>query len=145
MDKLMLQWHAEGQHQSHTITIGGQATIGRRSDCTIVIKSETISRQHAIVFSQGGGFYIRNLSRVNPVRIDDNVRLGFNEVSPLLPGNVIRIGPAEFQIKGEIDPTGSTKPKIRCLNCNKVQDYDPKGFCPWCGMALAAGQTVMDL
>ena len=142
MSKLNLQWEWEGHEHRHAIRVGEQVTIGRRDDCNIVIGVSTVSRQHALIYAQQGVFMVRNLSQTNPIRLNNQHRLNHEQTSSLSTGDLLQIGPVTFQIT--VPPAGELH-KLRCASCNRVLDYNPSGFCPWCGMALAAGQTLIDL
>lgn len=142
MSALTLHWHEGNQPQTKQVQAGSQLVIGRRSDCDIVVAAATVSRQHALIYSQQGVFMLRNLSQTNPIRLNDSKVLGHHDTVALNEADEIQVGPMTFTVA--VFVTEGTH-KIRCINCHKVLDYDPTGFCPWCGMALAAGQTVMDL
>ena len=142
MSELTLHWHEGNQPQTKKVKAGSQLVIGRRSDSDIVIAASTVSRQHALIFSEEGVFMCRNLSQTNPIRVNEHKILGHRETVALNEGDEIQVGPTTFTVA--LFVLEGTH-KIRCINCQKVLDYDPTGFCPWCGMALAAGQTVIDL
>lgn len=142
MSELRLHWHEGPQPKEKKVKAGSQLVIGRRSDCDIVVSANTVSRQHALIYSQHGVFMLRNLSQTNPIRLNNEKILKHHDTVVLNEADQIQIGPTTFTVALQLsEPTH----KIRCINCHKVLDYDPTGFCPWCGTALAAGQTVIDL
>ena len=141
MSELTLHWHEGNQHKSRNVAVGNELTIGRRSDCHIVIAEKTVSRRHGLIYSAEGQFMIRNLSQTNPIRLNDR-ELQHGDFASLKEADVIKIGPTSFEVSLALSEGAH---KIRCINCNRILEYDPTGFCPWCGMALSAGTTVMDL
>jgi predicted component of type VI protein secretion system len=142
MNELNLHWQWGSEHHTQSVKGGGQLTIGRREDCDVTLGVNTVSRLHGLVYSEQGEFRLRNLSRVNTVRVNHDKQLAHQQSITLQNNDVFQIGPVQFTV--EISAVESTY-KIRCANCHRVLDYDPTGFCPWCGMALAAGQTLIDL
>jgi pSer/pThr/pTyr-binding forkhead associated (FHA) protein len=150
MLEISLNWQVHDHTHTHSIKAGQQVTIGRRDDCDVVLPFATISRRHAQIYSQGKGFYIRNLSQTNTVRVNDDERLAYNQAAPLQAGDVIRVGPIEILVEGleaqkDLEKMKNKRLKIRCSNCGQVTDYNPESFCPWCGMSLAGSQTVVGI
>ena len=145
MLELILEWDVHDQPHSYTVRPAEQAAIGRRDDCQVVLPFATISRRHALIYAQEGTFYVRNVSQTNTVRVNDDNRLSFEESAPLQPGDMLRLGPVEIQIRAnkELEEMKNRVLKIRCSNCGQVTDYKPESFCPWCGMSLAGSQTII--
>ena len=72
---------------------GPTVSIGRASDCTIPIKDRYLSRKHAEIVAQDGGWYVKDLGSANgtylngtrverdsPLRTGDRIRLGDTEI-----------------------------------------------------------------
>jgi len=72
---------------------GETVSIGRASDCTIPIKDRYLSRKHAEIVAQDGGWYVKDLGSANgtylngtrverdsPLRTGDRIRLGDTEI-----------------------------------------------------------------
>jgi phosphoserine phosphatase RsbU/P len=71
----------------------GTVSIGRASDCTIPIKDRYLSRRHAEIIAQEGGWFVKDLGSANgtylngarverdsPLRTGDRIRLGDTEI-----------------------------------------------------------------
>ncbi|MDP9373771.1 MAG: FHA domain-containing protein, partial [Chloroflexota bacterium] len=79
-----------------------QLTVGRGADNDMVLNDPMVSRYHAVVKRQGGGFAIIDLGSANPVVINDRV------LEPGLPHqlqhrDVVFIGKTvfSFQVRGQ--------------------------------------------
>ena len=142
MPKLTLQWE-ENKHTHHytiSSTQNGPILIGRHRDCHITLNSPTISRRHAELLMNNQAWYVRNLSGVNPIDLG-NQQLAEQEQGILRDRAYFRIGPVWFQVI-DIEAKNQGELKLKCGQCQKVVDYTPEEFCPWCGRALQAGETV---
>jgi predicted component of type VI protein secretion system len=150
MLEITLHWHLNNEEHSYNIRTTDEVAIGRRDECEIVLPFATVSRRHALIYAQDSTFYIRNLSQTNTIRIDEDIRLTYEQTAPLQSGTLIRLGPVELTVIGKEqdnrhqDMANKTL-KIRCSNCGQVTDYNPESFCPWCGMSLAGSQTVVGM
>ena len=143
MSEILLRWQIGDQHHSQTVTSDSSTLIGRREDCHILLTEQTISRQHAEVFAQGGRFYLRNLSQTNPVTYNDRYRLAHRQEIPLTAGDFFRIGPIQIKVNRCEHQSDGLKVKCDNPNCpNPIVDFDPKGFCPYCGWSLATARTI---
>jgi pSer/pThr/pTyr-binding forkhead associated (FHA) protein len=71
----------------------GGALIGRSSDCDIVIPAQEVSRRHAQVVPQDGGWTLVDLGSTNGVRLN---RRPLAAPARLAPGDVIEIGSVEL-------------------------------------------------
>jgi len=67
-------------------------TLGRASDCTIPIKDRFLSRRHAEIISEPGGWYVRDCGSVNGTSLN-GVKLV--EATLLHPGDRIGLGDSE--------------------------------------------------
>ena len=143
MDTLTLEWQLGGQTHAHAVTATAKAKIGRQKGSDIELPFDTVSRQHALIFKEGAVFYVRNLSQTNQIHINDQVHLAPDQQAPLQPGDVFRVGPVQFRISA---PQSKSPPKLKilCSNCKHKVDYNPAGYCPWCGWTLSSGTTVVD-
>ena len=50
---------------SHCIIVAGEVTLGRGSDCDLVIQAQSLSRRHATVLVEGGTHFIQDLDSRN--------------------------------------------------------------------------------
>src|SRR6185295_1292884 len=58
-------WHEGSEHRNHELS-EGKTTIGRRSDCGIVVANSQVSRRHAqIITAASGTFTIVDLGSTN--------------------------------------------------------------------------------
>jgi hypothetical protein len=71
----------------------GGAVIGRSSDSDIVIPAQEVSRRHAQIAPQGGGWVLTDLNSTNGVRLNGRT---LGPPTRLRPGDVIEIGPVEL-------------------------------------------------
>jgi predicted component of type VI protein secretion system len=143
MQTFTLAWQMEGHKHSYTITAGHRCLIGRQdTSCDIVLNLPTVSRQHAAIDMVGETFYLYNLSQTNLVYLNGQTRLRCNQNMPLQPGDTFRLGSITFELQ-EARKAVANVYKLRCAHCERVVDYHPEAFCPWCGRALSNGETVI--
>lgn len=71
-------------------SLGMTTMIGRSHDADIELDAPDISRHHCTVFRRAGAFYLKRLSRVNPVAVNGK-KLGEGENRRLVAGDVIDI------------------------------------------------------
>jgi putative nucleotidyltransferase with HDIG domain len=71
--------------------------IGRSHDCDLVIPHASISRQHALISSQGGVYYLEDLRSKNGVLLNHHRVLDRVEIRP---GDEIQFGDIEFTLEG---------------------------------------------
>lgn len=143
MQTFTLAWQMEGQQHTYTITAGQRCLIGRQDNlCDIVLNLPTVSRQHAAIDMVGETFYLYNLSQTNLVYLNGRTGLGCNQHMPLQPGDTFRLSSVTFEVQEARQPAAHVY-KLRCAHCERVVDYHPEAFCPWCGRALSNGETVV--
>lgn len=102
MSTLTLEWQVGEQKLQRSLEPGRQLTIGRRGDCDVVVPATTVSRQHALIYSQQGVFVLRNLSRVNGIDVNERRKLAHHETIELRTGDHFFIGNIEFAVKIEL-------------------------------------------
>lgn len=64
-------------------------TIGRSSECQIVVKNERVSRKHASIYPQGEGWCVRDLGSRNGTQVNGHSIEGTHELSE---GETIEVG-----------------------------------------------------
>lgn len=147
MPNLLLQWKDNGHTHSQSINNQNALKIGRdERKCDVAFpQHRTISREHAQLYYKNGQCYIRNMSRVNTIVVNEQFRLKTGQEYLLHPDDEFRIGPVSFAVRVTTAAPRPQGPQIRCANdqCNRIVPYNPAGFCPWCGTALSAGTTVV--
>lgn len=149
MSELTLMWKDNGHSHEKVVTAEHACIIGRSSDCDITVSEPTVSRKHALLFFKDKQGFVRNLSKTNPVLVHGptgDVTLGHNEEAELNTIAVLHLGQLTVDIsigEGSHSQHGDKKVdlKIRCANCSRLVD-DHWQDCPWCGAALAGGDSV---
>lgn len=149
MSELTLMWKDNGQSHEKVVTAERACIIGRSSDCDITVSEPTVSRKHALLFFKDSTGYVRNLSKTNPILIHGptgDITLGHNDEAELNTIAVLHLGQLTVDISiGEgahsIKEGKKVDLKIRCSNCSRLVD-DHWQDCPWCGAALAGGDSV---
>ena len=83
--------NASGRAEQYALHKESSITIGRQSGCEIRFVSPAVSRKHAIVQSvEGDVVVIKNLSKLNPVTVNDNV-VDIEGAVKLADGDVVGI------------------------------------------------------
>lgn len=85
---------------SRAFGLGG-GTIGRNPDCTLALPDPLryISRVHAEIRQKDGGFFLKVLSKINPVIVSGSP-VGFNQMVELKTGDTLSL--AEYRFVAEI-------------------------------------------
>jgi pSer/pThr/pTyr-binding forkhead associated (FHA) protein len=83
-----LQWAGDDDSPTQADLADGDITIGRSSDCDIVLPSDAVSRRHARIHVQGDDVEIRDLGSRNGTIVNGKTI----DVAPLVPGDQVRIG-----------------------------------------------------
>jgi len=76
-----------------------QSIIGRASECPISIPHPTVSRRHAVIWSQAGTNYIRDLNSLNGTFVD-GMRVTEAAVAP---GSELRVGRVKLDIVSNLN------------------------------------------
>ena len=76
-----------------TLEAGQKLTLGRSPENRVVLRDDLCSRQHAEVFSQANGWYVRDLDSRNGTRVNGQL---ISKPTPLAPRDSIQIGSNEF-------------------------------------------------
>jgi predicted component of type VI protein secretion system len=173
MYRFTLEWLESSQLRSKTVSVAEVEQletifrIGRdEQQCDIVVNDETstVSRLHAeILFkSEDNRLYLRNFtggrSQPNLVIVDRQKIL--NQEIVLHPGSEIQLGKLKLKVKllkialPSVSQPQISQPQVnqpsqqqeyglQCINGHQVS-YDHVGlFCPFCGTALQAVDTVI--
>ena len=78
------------------VVLSGDATIGRRSACDVVLKDDSVSGQHARLRRRGGRWEIEDLRSTNGTFVNGERVDG---AAPLRPGDVIAVGTSRWQLE----------------------------------------------
>src|SRR4051794_9988805 len=102
--QIFLEWQVNQTHRSYLVRAGKGVVIGRQAGCDVVVPSPTVSRDHAVVFLAEEVLWLRNLSRTNPVHLDDRP-LASGETARVLPGQRFQLGGVTFHVLEERSDT----------------------------------------
>ena len=142
MDTLTLRWAHDDHHHERAFAQGETAVLGRAAECDVRLPSDdrTIHRRHAEICWEAGAPVVKALGR-NGVRLSSRPRpLGQGESARLARTDRLTVG--ESTIDTALQAAKGHARKLRCHNCDRVQDYSPEGMCVHCGFALASADTV---
>ncbi len=146
---MKLRWDLDGRTHEETVRGGEPITIGRIAPATILIPSDTVSRQHAQIAEKGGRFVITDSTAGrNTVTVNQRALSGERYLSP---GDVIQLGAVKLVVTLM---QGAASQKIagitelhegRLVHCPTCHREVEARFadCPWCGTALVNAETVL--
>lgn len=83
----------EGESREVPLLAGQETTIGRHPSCTLTISQPSVSRRHARLYFEAGGFYIEDLKSSNGSFVN-NQRI---QRSSLADGDSLRCGDFKFR------------------------------------------------
>ncbi|NTZ88885.1 FHA domain-containing protein [Burkholderia metallica] len=95
-----------------TFVIPGNATIGKRPDCTIVIKGLLIGRMHAKIEHRRGRFYIQDQGGIASTLVNGQP---VTEYGPLTEGDIIDIGGTVLTVMGISAQPAAGAPQVETL------------------------------
>jgi ABC transport system ATP-binding/permease protein len=118
--------HPEGEGGRAASLPEGQALIiGRGTDADIPVESPEVSRRHAALLRADDGCYLCDLGSKNGTWVDGR-RLEPEEWAPLLGGESVRFGPAEFRYDdGDLLPPSEKRPGAIGVVDRVVAGRDP--------------------
>jgi hypothetical protein len=140
MAEMLIVWEVEGQKQAKVVMNDTMVVIGRHASCDIVLGDPHVSRRHATIYAQNGGYVLHNVSRTNPVVINGGKEIQQNMVEALEPGDTIRVGMVSLQAVASLDQPGLWR--VRCATCGHILLEDMTD-CPWCGRAMTGATTII--
>jgi pSer/pThr/pTyr-binding forkhead associated (FHA) protein len=83
--------------------------IGRGEDCHLRPQSEAVSRRHCVIITTENEVVVRDLNSRNGTFVNDE-RVG--EEAVLLHGDILRVGPLQFEMIIEQTPGKAKRPKV---------------------------------
>lgn len=86
-----------------------KCVIGRGDDCHLRPQSDAISRRHCVIITTENEVVVRDLNSRNGTFVN-NERVG--EESVLLSGDMLKVGPLEFEVAVEQTPGKPKRPKV---------------------------------
>jgi pSer/pThr/pTyr-binding forkhead associated (FHA) protein len=88
-----------GKHRGQKLVLpDAEVVVGRDDDCQIRLASSDVSRRHCAIRPSPEGMLIRDLGSRNGTQIND---VPIEEETLLKPGDILRIGPMQFQAIGK--------------------------------------------
>ena len=117
-------------------------TIGSGPGCHIVLADTTVSPRHVQIYCQNDVYYLRNLSRTQPVSVNSHRSLNWSEAVALTSGDTFRLGGSMMRVHLvqqkllEAQAGVEQHHYVRCAGCLRIISLLLKD-CPWCGASLA--------
>jgi predicted component of type VI protein secretion system len=100
----------QGSHAGKEIKIPvPKCVIGRGEDCHLRPQSEAVSRRHCVIITTDNEVVVRDLNSRNGTFVNDE-RVG--EEAVLLHGDILRVGPLQFEMIIEHTPGKAKRPKV---------------------------------
>ena len=88
-----------GKHQGKRLTVpDGEVVIGRDETCQVRLATNEVSRFHCRIRSQNSRVTVSDMNSRNGTLIND---VAIQGETVLVPGDILRIGPASFQLAGK--------------------------------------------
>jgi pSer/pThr/pTyr-binding forkhead associated (FHA) protein len=91
---------------------GAILTLGREQDCDIYLPDNSVSRQHAQIVRQPGGYFVSDLQSSNGTSLND---APLNAPALLRPGDLLRLGEMVLRCEA-VSPASQTTQAIRPQN-----------------------------
>lgn len=89
---LVLRYIVDGEER--TVEVEEKATLGRGLDNRVVLADPSVSRHHAVLSREPGGWTIQDLDSTNGISVNDATV----QRAPVSPGDVLRIGTVRMAI-----------------------------------------------
>src|SRR4029434_2984972 len=86
-----------------------KCVIGRGDDCHLRPQSEAISRRHCVIITTENEVVVRDLNSRNGAFVNEE-RVA--EEAVLLHGDILRVGPLQFEMLIEQSPAKNKRPKV---------------------------------
>ena len=137
MTRTAVVWSEAQQLRWAELPQGASAKLGRNPKADIVIGDTTVSGEHTRFSHRGGKFYLENLSRTNPTKLNQVI---VENPTPLTDGDVVDVG----LVKLVFHDLGSAHrvSGLVCYHCsreNLTRDKD----CWYCGTSLVNAPTFI--
>lgn len=108
-----------GKHQGKRLTLPeGEVVIGRDESCQIRLATNEVSRQHCRLMCEGDHVVIHDLGSRNGTLIND---IAIQGQADLQPGDILRVGPASFQLVGKKSAT--VAPAKKSASDDSIMDW----------------------
>jgi len=76
----------------------GSVTIGRTSDCDVILYDPGVSRKHARIFSEGEAYFVEDMGSSNGTKVNGSVI----KKQKLADGDAVSLGPVVFNFLGRV-------------------------------------------
>ena len=147
MSQIAIEWQVNNTTLRKIVNSMRSVSIGRHPNCDIVLGEPHVSRRHASVFFNDGGFHLHNKSMTNAILFNEQWPINHNLKADLQIGDTFIVGRVMLKVvspqsaqNGNGQEYGSNM-KARCPACNNLMDYG-LADCSWCGTSLADAETV---
>lgn len=108
-----------GKHQGKRLTLPeGEAVIGRDESCQIRLATNEVSRQHCRLVCKGDHVVVHDLGSRNGTLIND---IAIQGQVKLQAGDILRVGPASFQLAGKKSAT--IAPAKKSASDDSIMDW----------------------
>jgi len=102
-----------GKHAGKVVPVAGpKFFIGRAEDCQLRPGSDLVSRHHCVILVEEGLVTVRDFGSKNGTFV--NAEKVKNE-QELKSGDVLKVGPLEFEVRLAVEVGGKKKPKVRSV------------------------------
>src|SRR4051812_10324308 len=82
-------------------------TIGRTSDCDVILYDPGVSRKHARIFTEGASVFVEDMGSSNGTKVNGSVV----KKKQLADGDAVSLGPVVFNFNSKVMPEEATSPK----------------------------------
>jgi pSer/pThr/pTyr-binding forkhead associated (FHA) protein len=98
MQIMSVELGINGHTRSWDLDSERYVVIGRHPSCDIPVDDPYVSRRHAVIFYDRGAFRIHNLSRTNPVILNDTFQVAHNQNVLLNLGDTVEVGLTSLRV-----------------------------------------------
>lgn len=142
-----LELVVRGTEHRYPVPFGTRLTIGRMSECEIILDDQAVSRRHCTVEAHGETLIVTDLDSVNGTFVNERLVRSCT----VGPGDTIRTGSIMFDVTGQADarpdssgaanfPTMLEDPGEQTLEPVISKRYEPSRF-DWLSTASSASDT----
>ena len=98
MSQIAIEWGANGTTLRKIVNSMQSVSIGRHPNCDIVLGEPHVSRRHASVYFNDGGFHLHNESMTNAILFNEQWPINHNLRADLQIGDSFFIGQVRLKI-----------------------------------------------
>lgn len=116
---------------------GVSAELGRNPNANITVGDTTVSREHARFSHHAGKFYIENLSRTNPTKVN---QVTIDNPTSLSDGDIVEVGIVQL-VFHDLTSTDRISGLV-CSHCSR-ENLTTDRDCWYCGTSLVNAPTII--